>query len=151
MSESQGSHEETSEVSHLVLRAPEILMELPLALRWEFTRRHPYYLRFWELAHRYYAAPSSDPAQAEAELIAMMLLQAIGITADPPPPAADWNSLEGGQLSGAWDQGAIAPVTFRSLIGMLLAGLPLELRDQVAKRLLPAGAPSADALSQKAA
>src|SRR5450755_3912412 len=100
--EGQGSHAGPSDLSWIVLRPPETLMELPLAVRWEVTRRHPYYLRFWELAHRFYHSPSPNPPQREPEQAAALLLQAIGVAADSPPPGADWGCLEGGQLSRGW-------------------------------------------------
>jgi hypothetical protein len=33
--------------SWLLLRPPAATLSLPLEYRWEFTRRHPYYLQFW--------------------------------------------------------------------------------------------------------
>jgi hypothetical protein len=115
---------EDSDDAWLVVRPPAVLMELPLATRWEVTRRHPYYLHFWQAARRHHQQPSTDPLQRALDEAAVLILLAIGVSCEPPPPSADWESLGASQLSRAWQSGAVAPVTLRSLVGMLLAALP---------------------------
>jgi len=110
-------------------------MELPVAVRWEVTRRHPYYLRFWELGRRHYHSPSSDPEQQSLEESAVLILRAIGISGDPPPPNATGAALGTTSLSQGWESGAVAPVSFRGLVGVLLTELPPEARAIVGQLL----------------
>ena len=128
--------------SWLVPRPAVLLQDLPVACQWEVTRRHPNYLRFWELAHRSHQQPSGDLAQGELEKSAVLVLLAIGVSGDPPPPGASAASLGRGGLSPAWDRGAIAPLTFRGLVGLLLASLSPEALVQVGQFLLTAGQPA---------
>ncbi len=44
-----------AEESWIILRPLEVLMDLPFTFRWEVTRRHPCYLRLWELARGHYS------------------------------------------------------------------------------------------------
>lgn len=104
MSESPDTGDQSEESSWIVLRSAETLMELPLAIRWEVTRRHPYYLMFWEMAHRCHQQESANPPQRAQDEAARLLLQGIGFSMDPPPPGADWASLGGTQLGQAWQQ-----------------------------------------------
>src|SRR5262249_40279524 len=64
------------------------------------------------------------------------ILLAIGVRGEPPPPGADLESLGGSQLSSAWESGAVAPITLRGLIGMLLAALPPDRSARVGELLL---------------
>src|SRR4051812_28018262 len=43
-----------------VIRSLDILRQLPVEYRWEFTRRHPYYLFFWESARNFLVSPSEE-------------------------------------------------------------------------------------------
>jgi hypothetical protein len=131
---------ETAGESWMVPRPPAILNELPVAFRWEVTRRHPYYLRFWQLAQRHHESPSTDPVQRGLEQSAALILQTIGVTGSPPAPGAGPDELDMGSLSQAWESGAVAPLTFRGLVGMLLADLPPELLVQVGGLLAECGA-----------
>jgi hypothetical protein len=125
----------------VILRPPELLMDLPVAYRWEVTRRHPYYLRFWQLAQSYHGGPSTDPGQRGLEeSAALVLLGALGVSAPLPPPGASADSLGAGSLSNAWEGGAVAPVPYRGLLGMLLTHLPPEVLVQVGHLLADCGA-----------
>jgi hypothetical protein len=119
-------------------RSPGALLDLPIAYQWEVTRRHPYYLRYWQLAHRYHQQPSSEPTQRGLEQSAALVLFGIGVTGDPPDPASP-QSLGTSALSNAWESGAVAPVTYRGLVGMLLTGLPANVRREVGQLLLASG------------
>lgn len=127
---------EDSDGSWLVGRRPAILMELPVAMRWEVTRRHPYYLRFWEAARRHHQQPSTDPTQRRFEEAAALILRTIGVNGEPPPPGATAASLGCDQLSSGWESGAVAPVTVRGLFGLLLAALPPDLCNRLGEILL---------------
>lgn len=79
---------EAAEEPWFVPRPPAALMDLPVAYRWEVTRRHPYYLRFRELARRRYSQPSTDPSKLAPERGAVLVLLGIGVSGDPPAPAS---------------------------------------------------------------
>jgi len=134
--------------SWIIPRPTTILMDLPVAHRWEVTRRHPYYLRFWQLAHQHHQHPSQDPDLKSQQATAALILQAIGIIDDPPHPGASAESLGAGQLSQGWVSGAVAPITFRGLAGMLLVGLPADARLELGQFLLASAAPTEDPTSQ---
>src|SRR5262249_42499366 len=78
----------------LVPRDRDELLDLPLQYRWEFTRRHPYYLLCWNSALNYrrneLAVGTDD---SENGLAAMCLLGMIGVTGDPADPALSFNEL----------------------------------------------------------
>jgi hypothetical protein len=121
--------------SWFVLRPAALLMGLPYAMRWEVTRRHPYYLRFWQQARNYYERPADESGLASPERGAALVLQGIGASGPPPPPAATAESLGAGTLSQDWESGAVAPLTFRGLIGLLTADLPPDLLAQAGRFL----------------
>ena len=60
-------------------------MSLPVEYRWEFTRRHPYYLSYWKAAAKYRTNPSDDPAHRLFEQIAVQILGGIGIARSEQP------------------------------------------------------------------
>jgi hypothetical protein len=140
---------QTVEEPWFIPRPSILLMDLPVNLRWEVTRRHPYYLRFWHLAHQHHQQPATDPQQRALEESAVLVLRAIGVSDDPPPPAASAESLGAGSLSSGWESGAVAPVTFRGLAGMLLADLPPEARLELGHFLTASAAPAEDPSSQR--
>jgi hypothetical protein len=119
----------------LIARSPEILMELPVEYRWEFTRRHPYYLAWWESAHKTYVNQERDSDQPDFGLFAVKALQTIGVTADPPDPGKGHDELDPADLAGVWKSGAVSPVTFRGL-AQLLTQLPPETLERVGQILV---------------
>lgn len=135
MPSSEGISANQAPENWIVPRAPEVLLELPVPYRWEFTRRHPYYLRFWNLAHKRHTAPSADPAELAIQDAASLILQLIGVSSDPPPPSVSADALDTTALKRAWADGAVAPVTFRGLATMLLAGLPPDAMEIVGRML----------------
>jgi hypothetical protein len=54
-------------ISHLLFRPIEVFNQLPVKYRWEFTRRHPYYLEFWRPAREFREQPSDDQAMRFAQ------------------------------------------------------------------------------------
>lgn len=135
---------ESADESWIIPRPPAVLMELPFAFRWEVTRRHPYYLRFWPLARKHYADPSPDAARRSLEVSAALILTAIGVTGPIPEPSASPESLGIGSLSQGWESGAVAPVTFRGLVGTLLTGLPADALVQLGQLFTECGTADAD-------
>jgi DNA-binding Lrp family transcriptional regulator len=133
-----------------VFRPREILMDLPYAARWEVTRRHPYYLRFWQPALRHYTTPSADPEQRQQEdLAAMLLLAALGVSSAPPHPGSTAESLGAGNLSQAWEKGAVSPITLRALSAILLTDLAPDGLAQVGLLLVKCGAKAAEEKAEK--
>ena len=133
----------------IILRSPNELNDLPFNVRWEVTRRHPYYLRAWYLAHQYHQQPATDPQQLALQQAAVLFLSAIGVSGDPPPPAASAESLGASSLGKGWESGAVAPNTFRGLAGLLLADLPPEARMELGQFFTASAAPTEDPSSQK--
>jgi hypothetical protein len=74
-----------------------------------------------------------------------LVLHARGVSGDPPPPGASAARLGASSLGPAWEGGAIAPLTCRGLVGLLLASLPADARAQVGQFLLASAGPAADA------
>jgi DNA-binding Lrp family transcriptional regulator len=130
------TREDSDGESWVVPRPFPILMELPVSFRWEVTRRNPYYLRFWALSHRHYEQPSQEDGQRAEEEAAVLILHAIGVNGDPPHPGASAEELGTQNLTKGWESGAVAPVTFRGLIDILLTDLPGEAQRAVGKLLI---------------
>jgi hypothetical protein len=123
-------------IAGLLLRPTQTLQQLPLEFRWEVTRRHPYYQLFWQNAHRFRAEELNDPKDHVIGQMAVTILMRIGVTGDPPPPTASWESLQSGDLLSAWQDGALAPLTYRAMAGVLLTSLPAETRKSLAELLI---------------
>ncbi len=141
--------EEMPESPGVVPRPPSILMELSYEFRWEVTRRHPYYLRYWQLAQQYYQQPSTDLAQKGWQKAAVLILQAIGVSGLPPSPSASAASLCVSSLAAGWESGAVAPVTLRGLAGLLLMSAPPDLCAGLSEVFLACGSPSDDLPQQR--
>src|ERR1700719_3360574 len=93
--------------SWFVPRPARLLLDLPVTYRWEVTRRHPYYLRFWDLARLHLQQPSEDPVGHGLGQSAVLILQAIGVSADPPHPGTSAQDLGAFSLGKAWECGAV--------------------------------------------
>ena len=108
----------------LVAKPTEELMRHSLSDRWEFTRRHPYYVRFRPPA----AEPDVDgqPPVSGPMWLARTVLAVIGVRGPYPPPDAPPTALGVSALGAVWAEGAVAPQTPRSLLNMLLLDLSPE-------------------------
>lgn len=103
------------------------LRSLPVKMRWEVTRRHPIYSRFWKSARDFYeGATDNDPHANSIRAIAAKLMPSIGVSGSPPNPSLEFEELDGASAVPEWLSGAISPVSLRSLFGLLIAGLPPE-------------------------
>jgi hypothetical protein len=116
-------------------RPNPVLNSLPVDSRWEYTRRHPYYLLFWEQAHKHWQNPAKEGAEKLLGEVALLKLQLIGVASDPPSPGTKFEELDANPLSRAWLEGAISAMTFRGLVGAMLKELPPESRTAIGNLL----------------
>jgi len=134
MTEKDPAADETEmSVSWLLFRPRQLLMSLPVEHRWEFTRRHPYYLTYWQLAKRRHEQPSSDPTERMLEDGAVIILQSIGVaeSAVPDDPHLGPEALGSHDFGGVWTSGAVAPAMLRTLAVILMGALPASQRGQL--------------------
>lgn len=106
------------------------LLELPPNIRWEVTRRHPYYVLFWREAARFYRNESGpDPKQRILDRACYYLLLAIGVTSSPPDPETPFEQLDLDPMSPTLSLGTVQPITIHALVTALVRTLPdAELR-----------------------
>src|SRR5690349_21742090 len=92
---------EAMAMPQIVSRPVGSLNVLPIAYRWEFTRRHPYYVQWWRLAQAHHTgeAADDDALRAGAQM-AVLILANLGFTGMPRPPAASADDLDVEQLGG---------------------------------------------------
>jgi len=57
---------------------------------------------------------------------AVAILGTIGVSAEPPDPAIEFEHLEAETLNHAWLSGAVHPITFRGMAALLIASLPKD-------------------------
>ena len=121
----------------IVGRPPGQLHDYPVPVRWEVTRRHPYYLVFWDEALRYRReSPGDHSDRALLGLAAVMILGSIGVTGEPVGPETDFDRLIGGHTDPAFLTGSVQPISFRAVVAMLISGLPPAEREAVGALLL---------------
>jgi len=109
----------------IIARPPNSLLDLPFRLRWEVTRRHPYYQLFWKEAARYLRGDSdADPLARVNNVCSHVILGAIGVTGVPPDPALAFEELGAAADDPALLTGSLQPQTFRTTALLLLANLP---------------------------
>lgn len=119
----------------LVLRPPRVLNELPLQYRWEFTRRHPYYLQFWQPALAYRTGKLAEPQEREFGKLANQILLGLGFTGNPLDPGSTADDVGFRQLGRVWKEGAVAPATFRAMASMMIMDLPSHTQLKIARLL----------------
>ncbi|MEK6259513.1 MAG: hypothetical protein AABP62_12925 [Planctomycetota bacterium] len=101
------------------------LLELPPKIRWEVTRRHPYYVVFWREAARFYRNESgADATVQQLDRIASIILSAIGVTSCPPDPKTQFEQLDSDPKSPTMAMGSVQPVTLFTLVAALVRTLP---------------------------
>jgi hypothetical protein len=118
--ESEFAHWLASEY-RLFLRPSEVLHDLPTRFRWEFTRRHPYYLTYWKLATRPAANSANNSSPAHLK-VARFLLSHIGVFGEPVDPSTELSEM------GALDDfgflsGAVQPISLRAMAATLINAL----------------------------
>jgi hypothetical protein len=125
-----------------VARPPGQLHDYPVPVRWEVTRRHPYYLVFWKDALRYRRnRPGDHPAQVLLDHAAALILGSIGVTGEPVSPETRFEDLIGGDNDPAFLAGTVQPVTFRAVVAMLINGLSPAERGDIAYLSCAPGGP----------
>ncbi len=123
--------------SWLLFRPLEVTMSMPFEYRWEFTRRHPYYLALWESARRHHQQPNDSAQQRMLNEVSVQILGGIGVSPSMVPldPKLGKEVLGTFDLGGIWEGGAVAPATFRALADVLLSFLPASERSQLGRLL----------------
>ena len=93
-------------------------------MRWEVTRRHPIYQKFWNFVSRIPARDLRDPQlrQMMSDLAAVMLVS-IGVSTQNVSPNTEFADLGQENIPG-WMAGSVHPISFRGILGLLLAHLP---------------------------
>jgi hypothetical protein len=126
-----------SPVCHLLFRPIEVVQQLSAEYRWEFTRRHPYYLSFWQAARDFHERPSTDDATRLLQQAASLILAGINVAPNTPPPdpREEFTKLGMASVGSGWQNGAVAPAMIRTFAHMLLVVLPKEERSQLGRLL----------------
>ena len=123
----------SSEPLRRIFARPEgQLRSLSVRYRWEFTRRHPYYLETWENFTR--EISTHDEAALSYEVYYLALLNAISVSGPPVAPDTPLQTLLG-RVTGptpGWLCGSVQPLSIRGLVGLLLRSLSPEARRRVA-------------------
>lgn len=123
-----------------VARPPFQLRSLPIPIRWEVTRRHPYYLTYWNTARLHIRGElAGDPVGQLLGPTARAVLFSIGVTGEPVDPAQFFEVLGEEELDRAWLSGAVHPITCRGLAGLLLGSLPKDTLQTIGSILLHGG------------
>jgi hypothetical protein len=118
------------------------LRSLPIPIRWEVTRRHAYYQLAWKrFLDHHQGTPVTDPGTEFLRQLAILHLGAIGVSGPPPDPATEFESLDAADLKRAWLSGAVHPISFRGIVGLLVAALPQETLQRVGQLLVEAAEP----------
>jgi hypothetical protein len=107
-------------------RPQDQLLDYPLKYRWEFTRRHPYYLVCWQLAKAHLQGSTAHDAKLDAVChVALQLLRHIGVTGEPADPATPFEELDAGiDVDPGLLAGAVQPMTCGMIVAGLIAALP---------------------------
>ncbi len=115
------------------------LRSLPISIRWEVTRRNPYYYVWWKQAR---AEHRRQPLDSEEDVTlrqaAIAILGMIGVIGEPPDPARSFAELGSDELNSAWLSGAVHPATMRGLAAILIAALPKSTLAQLGRIFLTA-------------
>ena len=109
----------------IISRPQGHLADVPLQFRWEATRRHPYYVAFWESTLRYRQGEvGDDPEERMLRYVAHFMLAAIGAFGHPVNPATPYEDLDSQLQDGIFLSGAVQPMSLRAIAGILMGVLP---------------------------
>lgn len=123
-----------------IKREPFQLRSLSIPMRWEVTRRHPFYQKLWKYSADFYQkkTTSTNPFEQLKRESAVELLALIGISGEPPDPSTPFSKLGESELNKAWLSGAVHPITLRGMAGILLATLPESTLGDLGQYLIEA-------------
>ena len=122
----------------IVPRSPEVLQLLSPEYRWEFTRRHTYYLLFWKAAAGSDNSAEADSGSVEAMLkqAAQLMLANVNFVGQPISPGTSFAEIDEQELPHAWRSGAISPISIRNIFTGLTSVLPGDTQQAFAELLL---------------
>lgn len=106
------------ESSGFYRRDPRTVNWLPFEIFWEVTRRHTYYLACWKQAR------DDSAATLEERTRARQLLLFINVSLEPVDPGIAVADIGKRELASGFQRGAVLPMTFRSILGLLLIAPP---------------------------
>jgi hypothetical protein len=117
----------------LLARPPHQLSSLSVQLRWEVSRRHPYYSCWWRPAAAHHDSELSlDSVEYAYTRIATYVLGEIGIAGAPPDPRTEFDSLDKESIQTAWLSGEVQPLSLRALATLMIASAPKPLLQYLA-------------------
>ncbi len=104
-------------------RPRDQLLNYPVEMRWEFTRRHPYYLGLWQEARRYSRESAAATTRSDdiKGLAAKFAMGAIGVQGEPVPPETPFAEIAG--EDPRFLCGSLQPITIRAIATMLIGQL----------------------------
>lgn len=112
------------------------LHNYPIEMRWDFVRRHPFYVSYWQEVRRYHDSPPHESLERkEYGFRAKLLLGGIGVYGPPVAPSSTIDEiLEGSEPSLI--SGSLQPMTLRMMASLLLQHLDPEAKAFLAGLLL---------------
>lgn len=114
-------------------RPPQVVSMLPSVYRWEFTRRHPYYLRHWEQGNRYWQYHRGETNKGDfkgQDVLSHLLVQSLGLNVDRyPDPALD--ARQDKDFQPPFSDRYATPMTYRQMAIALLSFLPGDVQKAV--------------------
>jgi hypothetical protein len=125
-----------------ILRHPKYFNQLSPEYKWEFTRRHPYYLRFWQWANKYWQWRRGEFDPATLNMVdrhdfygSVGVLSLIMAIFDKyPDPSGD--ALKDSTFQSPFSNVAAKAATYCQLAHYLLTFLPEDVRRAVSHTYL---------------
>jgi len=120
----------------MLKRPARQLLGMPPNVRWEVTRRHPYYLLCWEKAVKYHCEPATSDANEQLlRYAAMAILNQIGVSGPPVDPSTSAIAALSPSCDFMGPNGSVQPMTFRTMVACLIQCLPTDERSCLASIL----------------
>jgi hypothetical protein len=128
-----GGSESAGQQIPTLARPVEQLYGMPLKYRWEVTRRHPYYIEWWDSMSEMRQTSSQD--EIDVAQCAFSLLTRIGVSRADYSPCMEFDEIALSGPTQGWLVGGIQLQTYRQLLGLLIAGLPPEALESAGQLL----------------
>ncbi|MFO1004620.1 MAG: hypothetical protein U0929_01575 [Planctomycetaceae bacterium] len=128
-----GGSESAGQRIPTLARPVEQLYGMPLKYRWEVTRRHPYYIQWWDYVSEIRQTLPQD--QIDTAQCAFSLLTRIGVSRADYAPCMEFDEIALSGPTQGWLVGGIQLQTYRQLLGLLIAGLPPEALESAGRLL----------------